>query len=128
VAVATLSAAKCRGTRIDGKPCESQIVGPSGCCYAHDPTVAEDRAKARRRGGLASSAISRTRRLAPAALRDVYTILERALAEVHSGVLSAGQATAMASLARAMCHVLSVGEMEQRLRSLEESLGDFQSL
>lgn len=127
MAVATLSVPKCSGTRIDGQPCESQIVTGSGYCFSHDPDAAEDRTRARRRGGLASSAVSRTRRLAPAALRDVYVVLEAALGEVHAGVLTAAQATAMASLARAMCQVLSVGEMEERLRSLEESIGDFQA-
>ena len=124
MAEAAVSVAHCQGTRSDGQPCGSPIVSDSGFCFSHDPEKAEDATKARRRGGHASSAISRTRRLAPAALRDVYSTLERALSEVHSGELSPARASAMASLARAMAHILTVGEMEERVRSIEQALGD----
>jgi hypothetical protein len=121
VTVAADSVSYCLGTRTDGNPCESQIIGESGYCFAHDPDEAERRTQARRRGGHASSAISRTRRLAPAALKDVYGVLESALAEVHSGGLSPARASAMASLARAMVTVLTGGELEERIRRIEEA-------
>jgi hypothetical protein len=49
----------------------------------------------------------------------VFEELAQALGEVHAGTLKPGQAIAMAALARAMCAVLSAGEVEQRLRELE---------
>lgn len=125
MAAAAPSVTHCLGTRTDGQPCGSQIVSESGYCFAHDPEVAEERTRARRRGGRSSSAIFRTRKLAPAALRDVYTTLERALAEVHNGELSPARASAMASLARAMTTVLTAGELEERVRAIEEGLHDF---
>lgn len=125
MAEAVVSAPHCRGTRTDGEPCGSQIVSESGYCFAHDDTKAEERTQARRRGGHASSAISRTRRLAPTALRDTYTSLEAALSEVHDGGLSPARASAMASVARAMVFVLQSGELEERVRAIEEGLGDF---
>jgi hypothetical protein len=49
----------------------------------------------------------------------IFDILEAALTEVHRGTITPGQATAMASLAKAMVSVLGAGEMEERLRDLE---------
>ena len=100
MAEAVVSVGHCHGVRSDGQPCNSPIVAESGYCFAHDPDKFEEAAKARRRGGHASSAVSRTRRLAPASLRDVYSILEAALAEVHDGELSPARASAMASRGR----------------------------
>lgn len=118
------SAPKCLGLRSDGSPCGSPIIGESGYCFAHDPERIEEATKARRRGGKASSAIERTRRLAPASLRDVYSTLEAALGEVHDGHLAPQRAQAMASLARAMISVVTAGEVEERVRSLEALLMD----
>jgi hypothetical protein len=46
--------------------------------------------------------------------------LERALNEVHDGELDPRAATAMASLAGALVRVITAGELEERLRRLEE--------
>lgn len=124
MAEAASTVSHCRGIRSDGQPCSSPIIAESGYCFAHDPDKIEEATKARRRGGHASSAVSRTRRLAPASLRDVYSTLEAALAEVHDGELSPARASAMASLARAMAHILTVGELEERVRNIEQSLED----
>ena len=120
---ATGSAPKCRGSRSDGAPCASPIIAESGYCFAHDPARIEEATKARRRGGKASAAMERTRRLAPSSLRDTYSALEAALAEVHEGRLAPPRAQAMASLARAMIAVVTAGEVEERVRSLEDLLG-----
>lgn len=114
---------KCLGIRLDGEPCTSGIVAASGYCFTHDPRRDEDRARARRRGGRASSKLNRARRLAPPALLEVYTTLEQALEDVHGGKLSPSRATAMASVARAMVTVLTAGEVEERLRAVEAAMG-----
>ena len=59
-------------------------------------------------------------KLAPVALRPVFARLRDALGEVHQGELDPRVATAMASLAGAMVRVLTAGQLEERVRALEE--------
>ena len=56
----------------------------------------------------------------PPRLVPVWDLLEAALGQVHRGELDARQAQAMASLAGAMVRVLTAGEVEERVRRLEE--------
>lgn len=110
----------CRSTRRDGTPCQATTIGADGYCWAHSPALAEQRAEARRQGGRNSAKIVRLRAVMPPRLVAVFDLLEQALQEVHAGDLSHQQATAMANLARAMATVLTAGELEQRVRELEE--------
>jgi hypothetical protein len=109
----------CRGTRRDGQPCTTPVLGAGGYCFAHDPARAAQRAAACRKGGYNRRTVRRLRALAPPRLADVYDQLETALGEVHDGTLRPGQAIAMAALARAMAAVLHAGELEQQVRELE---------
>lgn len=111
---------QCAATRKDGQPCRAQVL-ESGYCFAHDPARKEQRDAARSAGGHNRANIVRLRGLVPPRLTSVYDSLEAALGEVHSGDLEPGRAQAMASLARAMVHVLTAGEMEERMRKLEET-------
>lgn len=92
-------------------------------CLWHDPERAQARAEARRRGGANRAGVVRLRRLVPPRLIPVFDKLEQALSEVHDGTLKPGQAVAMAALARAMVAVLQAGELEERVRRLEEQAG-----
>ena len=56
----------------------------------------------------------------PARLWPVADLLDRAIKEVHHGELDPRAAQAMASLAGALVRVITSGELEERLRSLEE--------
>ena len=80
------------------------------------------RLEARARGGKNSARAARLRRLVPPRLIPVYDRLEKALEEVHTGELESKQATAMAALARAMVAVLTSGELEERVRGLEDRI------
>jgi len=51
---------------------------------------------------------------------SVYDALETALDEVHKGALEPRVGGAMAALAGAMVRVLTSGELEERVRRLEE--------
>ena len=64
----------------------------------------------------------RLRGLVPPRLEAVYDRLEKALEQVHDGVLDSKQAIAMASIARAMVAVLTSGELEERVRGLESMI------
>ena len=110
----------CSATRRDGLPCRG-IAHKGGFCMAHDPTLAEKRREAARLGGKGKARIARLGKLVPPRLIAVYDHLEEALGEVHRGELTPQQATAMASLAGAMVRVLTSGELEERVRRLEET-------
>lgn len=54
----------CSATRRDGQPCRA-VATHSGLCIAHDPSLAEKRQEARRRGGVNSARIARLGKLVP---------------------------------------------------------------
>ena len=58
----------------------------------------------------------------PPRLLATFNRLEEALEEVHAGVLPPARAQAMAAVAGAMIRVLTAGEMEERLRNMEERI------
>jgi len=93
-------------------------------CFAHAPALAERRTAARRRGGANSAKVVRLRSLMPPRLIPVFDRLETALQETHDGALDPRAAQAMASIARALVAVLTAGELEERLRKLEERGGE----
>ena len=109
---------RCTSTRRDGAPCTAQ-AGTSGYCIGHDP-VAQD---ARRKGGQATSRAERAAKLLPARLQPMVSLLEDALGEVHRGELAPRAAAAMASLSGALVRAMTAGELEERLRALEDRGG-----
>jgi hypothetical protein len=113
----------CAGVRKDGQACQGPVLDGGRWCFAHDPTRAAERQAARTKGGHNRGAVVRLRRLCPPRLVPIFDQLAAALQEVHDGTLSPPQATAMASLARAMCALLQAGELEERLRELEGRAG-----
>ena len=108
----------CVSTRQDGAPCTAQ-AGTSGYCIGHDPGALE----ARRKGGHATSRAERAGKLLPARLQPMVSLLEDALGEVHRGELDPRAASAMASLAGALVRTITAGELEERLRALEDRGG-----
>jgi hypothetical protein len=113
--------AVCAATRKDGRPCTNTILPPGAShCFAHDASLQAERAEARKRGGASRSNLSRFARLTPLSLAPITARLEQAIDEVHRGELDPRAASAMAALARALVATVTAGEMEQRLRQLEE--------
>ena len=106
---------RCTSTRRDGLPCTAQ-AGTSGYCIGHDPGALD----ARRKGGHAASRAERAGKLLPARLQPMVSLLEDALGEVHRGELDPRAASAMASLAGALVRAIMAGELEERLRALED--------
>ena len=106
---------RCTSTRRDGALCTAQ-AGASGYCIGHDPGAVE----ARRKGGHATSRAERAGKLLPARLQPMVSLLEDALGEVHRGELNPRAASAMASLAGALVRAMTAGELEERLRALED--------
>ncbi len=99
---------------------------PSGWCYWHDPGLEDERTEGRRKGGAARSNRARQRKQLPAeslTLPEVQGLLSVALKGVLSGRIEPGIANASANVARAIAAVAQAGEMEERLRDLEEAAG-----
>ena len=115
--------AQCPGKRVDGSACRARPT-KSGFCFFHDPSVGDDaRRELRRKGGRRSSATARLRRLLePARLVPVYDALEGAFRRLDAGEIEPEEAQAMAAVASAMVKVVTAGEIEVRLRAIEEAL------
>jgi hypothetical protein len=112
--------AACAATRKDGRPCTTPVVGDASYCFAHDPALAAKRANARRKAGENRASAKRLTKLLPPRLIGVFDVLEQALTDVLDGSLEPRQATAAAALARALVSVLMAGELEARVKTLEE--------
>ena len=112
---------RCLAPRKDGQPCPVTVLVDGRYCFAHSPKLHAGRTEARRRGGRNRATAVRLRGLMPPRLAPVFDRLEAALEETHTGELDPKQAQAMAALARAMVAVLTSGELEERLRRLEET-------
>lgn len=115
----------CRGRRRDGEPCRAPAT-MGGYCIGHAPALEGQRAQGRVRGGRHKAQVVRLGKLVPPRLMNVYSVLEEALGQVHRGELDPRIAVAMSSLAGAMVRVLSSGELEDRLRRLEERIASWQ--
>ncbi len=116
---------KCQAITKGGSPCGATPVPGVSLCAWHSPAWAEKRREWSRKGGTGRSNQVRAKK----ALGDRHDLmgvqarLVGALAKVEEGTLDPGRAQAMASLARAIVAVAQAGEMEGRLRELEEAAG-----
>jgi hypothetical protein len=100
------------------------VLADASYCYVHAPALDGVRAEARRRGGRNRASAVRLRALVPPRLIPIFERLEAALERVDRGELDPRQAQAMASVARALVSVLQAGELEQRVRDLEQHQAD----
>ena len=110
---------QCSALNRDGKPCSAQ-AWRDGLCRWHHPDLAEDRANWRAKGGAERSNARRATKTLPKDLADVRDALLRALVGLEEGHVDPRRASAMAAVARAVCHVQEVGDLERRLAALEE--------
>jgi hypothetical protein len=108
---------RCKGARVDGEPCRAPAVTPAGYCYFHDPSLAGQRRASRQKGGETAGRVTRLR---CSRLNYVYEKLLAVLDESSPEKFDHSRAVAMASLARAMVSFLEAGELEERVRILED--------
>lgn len=113
----------CAAFRRDGSNCRAAPLPASDYCFAHDPQRAEQRADARRRGGLNRSTANRVRKIGPPGIVALVATLEQALADVLAGELDTRRASAAAAIARAIIAAHQAGDMELRLQALERTAG-----
>ena len=111
----------CAGTKRDGSPCTVRVLLDGSYRFAHASGAEQRRRESRRRGGRGRSTSVRLGKLMPKRLIPVFSQLEDALSDVLAGELDPKRAAAAASVGRALVAVLTAGEMEARLRALEEA-------
>ncbi len=110
----------CQALRKDGSPCHGVALPSSTFCFAHSPDHASARAEGAAKGGSHTKRSHRVAQMAPASLKPVTAHLFEALEQLHEGGLDPRIATAMSAVASAIVRCLTAGELEERVRALED--------
>ncbi len=111
----------CAARRRDGQSCRAK-AGASGYCFGHDPELQSRHEAGRRAGGKGRATAARVRKLlsGDGDRGDVLRLLKASLAETYRGELDPKAAGALASLSNALVRLYETGELELRLKALEE--------
>src|SRR5437667_5194001 len=116
----------CQATRADGQSCGMPPMADSEFCWAHDPANAEAAAEARRLGGMRHK---REGTLASAYqfdglgnVQDIRRLIEIAVLDTLGMENSIQRARTLAYLAQTALKSLELGEVQERLGVLEESV------
>ena len=116
----------CAGKNQNGQPCRSPKLKDGDYCLMHSPEHAEDVAEARRLGGL-----RRRREVAVSgaydfvglqSVTDIRRLVEVAVLDTLGLENRISRARTLAYLATTAIKLLEVGELEQRLASLEAAV------
>jgi hypothetical protein len=113
----------CKGTNLSGKRCRLRALA-DGYCFAHSPALENKRKEARLKGGSNSARAVRIQKLLPSRLGPVNEMLGNILKELYEHKMDARTAQAIASVSRALVTVLTAGELEERIKVLEEKKED----
>ncbi len=117
---------RCRQIKTDGSPCSAPPLRDAEYCFAHDPAHADAASEARRLGGL-----RRRRELTLQGAYDfegldtvpkIRRVLEIAVHDVLGADNSIGRAKALSQIAMSAANLLRAGEVEDRLKAIEELL------
>ena len=123
---AGMEAGRCTATTKAGKPCSAQARPGRPFCLWHDPAAEQERRHNAQRGGAARSSIARLKRGLPMELlsiSDVQGVLGAVLRDLLDGKLDPPVANSAAGVARAFAALATAGDLEERLRRLEEKAG-----
>ena len=116
---------QCKANNKQGERCKA-FANENGSCFMHDATKGNQRAIARRNGGLATKKphfadIS----LLPSTIRNIESVLivlDYALKESVGLDNSIQRGRLLVSIAHGFIEALKIGEMEQRLEAVENAL------
>ena len=122
-----MAARACSARKDDGSPCGSPPLRDGDFCLMHDPEHAEEMQEARRLGGLRR----RKEKVTSGAydfeglndVRQVRRLLEIAALDALGLENSIARSRTLAYLAQVSIKLLEVGELEERVRALEQLLG-----
>lgn len=117
-------AERCAATNKDGRPCSARPLPGGNRCPWHSPELAKRRHEWSVRGGQNRSRKARAQKAADGLdLAEVAGLLGITLKLVIAGKVEPAQASAAASVARALVAVREVSAVEERLRELEAIAG-----
>lgn len=118
--------AVCKARTKSGKPCGMRTAKGGRYCFTHDPARARDRAEARRKGGQAQATPhAGSPETIPADIRtinDARPLLGYVLAELLVMDNSIPRARALLALFDSHVKAFEIGELEARIKALEERL------
>ena len=99
---------RCAGKKEDGSPCERIVGASQPYCYSHDPERAAERRRNASRGG---------RSKANAEIAGLKAQLKKLAADVLSGEVERGAATAVNQIINSQARLL---ELERKIKETEE--------
>ena len=116
----------CKAAKENGESCRAAPLQNSDYCAMHDPAHADEMAEARRLGGLRrrkEKAVSGAYDIEGLEnVQQVRRLLEIAALDTLSLENSIARSRTLAYLAQVALKALEAGEMEERLRALEQAL------
>src|SRR5215207_4298365 len=121
-----MEAGRCQATTKEAKPCSAQARAGRPYCLWHDPEAETQRRENARKGGQSRSNLARLKRSLPTeplTFSDVQGILGAVLRDLLAGKLDPPVANAAANVARAFAAIAQAGEIEARVRELEQQAG-----
>ena len=106
----------------NGKSCKAYAIHNSKYCFIHDPQNARKRAEARKKGGLNRRVIKRTEHeyYTISSIKDINTILEKAINEACSLESSQSNLRTLAYLCQIAMKGQELDNQEERLNIIEE--------
>ena len=118
---------KCQATNRFGERCGTSAMAGRLYCFTHDPANAVRRQAARQKGGFLRRTPKAKVDRESCHLRsvdDILNLLEETLADTTLQENSMSRTKALVSIALAALKALEVGELEKRLRELEERFSE----
>ncbi len=115
----------CKAINRRGQPCGARTLRGSDYCYMHDPTRGEERAQARKRGGLRRRPDHGLMDIVPGKVRsldDVLAVLDYALSESMPLENSVQRGRLIVAIANAFIAAIKTGELESRILAIESAL------
>jgi hypothetical protein len=128
-----ITTTNCKGTTKAGKPCSANALTGSTYCFAHDPTKAADRAKARSKGGRARHGRTDIKpdeheqidQLTP---ENILRVLGIAVNDCLKLERSLNRSRTLATIAATAIKAIEATELEARLAALESLILDKQKV
>lgn len=116
---------QCEATKKNGEPCNAS-ANESGFCFTHNPEFSQERAIARRKGGLQKAAPHfADENFCPKSVRSIESVLDvldYALQETIGLSNGIQRGRLLVSIAHAYIEAIKTGELEQRLEAVEMTL------
>jgi len=121
------NARQCTQIKADGTRCRANAVTGSDYCFAHDPASVAERQAARQAGGR----VGKTKVLPPetpdaplSSASGVVALLGETINQVRRGEVDPRVANCVGYLSTALLRALEVGDLEERLATLEAAVAN----